>query len=87
MKNSKNKKKKSVSKIGEDDPLDVDLSELLRSGNWQWVRFELRPKNKTITLRVSEQLLEAVKKEAEKSGVDYQKFIRLTLEKLLLKAS
>lgn len=82
MKNSK-----KVSKKKQVDPLDGDLSDLLQKGQWQKVRFELQPKNKTITLRVSEELLEAVKEEAQKKGLDYQKFIRLALENLLLKAS
>ncbi len=43
-------------------------------------RYELRPKNKTITLRVSGALLAAIKERAEQSGIDYQKFIRLVLE-------
>lgn len=82
MKNSKkDSKKKQI------DPLKGDLSDLLQNGSWQKIKFELLPKNKTITLRMSEELLEAVKEEAQKKGLDYQKFIRLTLEALLLKAS
>lgn len=85
MKNSK-KISKNIRKKNT-DPLDRDLSDLLQAGEWKRVKFELLPKNKTITLRVSEELLNAVKLEAEKEGLDYQKYIRLTLEKLLLKAS
>jgi predicted DNA binding CopG/RHH family protein len=84
MKNSKKVSKKKVSAI---DPLAGDLSDLLQGDSWQRVRFELQPKNKTITIRMSEDLLEAVKEQAEKSGLDYQKFIRLTLEKIVAKAS
>lgn len=83
MKNSKKVSKKKTSEL---DPLAGDLSELLQSDSWQRVRFELQPKNKTVTIRMSEELLEAVKIQAEKSGLDYQKFIRLTLEKVVAKA-
>jgi predicted DNA binding CopG/RHH family protein len=69
------------------DPLDQDLSTLLSQGEWQRVRFELRPKNKTVTLRISEELLDAVKERAKQSGLDYQKFIRIALEHLVKKAS
>jgi predicted DNA binding CopG/RHH family protein len=80
--------KKISKKIQKDeDPLDQDLSDLIEFGKWQRVRFELQPKNKTITLRISEELLEAVKKQAAKKGIDYQKYIRLTLEQLVSKAS
>ena len=47
------------------------------------IRFELRPKNKTVTLRMSDDLLAAVKARAQQSGLDYQKFIRLTLERVV----
>ena len=83
MKSSKKVSKKRVNPV---DPLDGDLSGLLQSDAWQRVRFELQPKNKTITIRMSEELLEAVKEQAEKSGLDYQKFIRLTLERVVAKA-
>jgi len=69
------------------DPLDQDMSKLLSSGGWQRVRFELRPKNKTVTIRMSEQLLNAVKEKAKESGLDYQKFIRIALEHIVQKAS
>lgn len=84
MKSSKKKSKKRINKV---DPLVRDLSELLQSDSWQRIRFELLPKNKTITIRMSENLLDAVKVQAEKSGMDYQKFIRLMLEKVVAKAS
>jgi predicted DNA binding CopG/RHH family protein len=79
--------KKTSKKIQQDeDPLDQDLSDLIQYGKWQRVQFELKPKNKTITIRISEELLEAVKKRAAKEGLDYQKYIRLTLEQIVLKA-
>jgi predicted DNA binding CopG/RHH family protein len=69
------------------NPLDQDMSNLLSSGEWQRIRFELRPKNKTVTIRMSEQLLNAVKEKAKESGLDYQKFIRIALEHIVQKAS
>ena len=44
------------------------------------VRFEFQPKERSITMRLSEPLLEAIKEEAERSGIPYQRFIRQTLE-------
>jgi len=44
------------------------------------VRFEFQPKGKSITMRLSEPLLEAIKEEAERSGMPYQRFIRKALE-------
>ncbi|MEI8346011.1 MAG: CopG family antitoxin [Pseudomonadota bacterium] len=75
MKNLKRKNKND-----EIDPLDNDLSELLQKGDWRPMSFEIRRKNKTISLRLSEELLKAVKETAKKIGLDYQKFIRLVLE-------
>ena len=69
-----------------DDPLAGDLSDLLENGDWKRVKFELRPKNKTITIRLSEELLEAIKGKAEANGLDYQKWIRIALERLVDKA-
>lgn len=80
MKNSKGTLKKRLEEI---DPLARDLSDLLGKGEWQRVKFELRPKNRTVTIRMSEELLEAVKERAKESGLDYQKFIRIALERLV----
>jgi predicted DNA binding CopG/RHH family protein len=82
----KTSKRASKSK-GQADPLDQDLSALLSHGEWQRVRYELRPKNKTVTIRMSEELLDAVKEKAKESGLDYQKFIRIALEHIVQKAS
>jgi predicted DNA binding CopG/RHH family protein len=69
------------------DPLKGDLSHLLKSGALNEVKFELKPKNKSITIRLNEELLKALKAKAKTSGLEYQKLIRLTLERLFLKAS
>jgi len=63
------------------DPLAGDLAGLLEGGGWRRVRYELKPKDKTVTIRLSSDLLRAVKERAARDGLDYQKFIRLSLEK------
>lgn len=78
--------KKEGHKI-EKDPLKGDLSYLLKSSGWNEVKFELRPKNKSITIRINDGLLKALKLKAKNSGLEYQKLIRLTLEKAVFKAS
>lgn len=60
----------------------ADLSRYDLSGA-QLVRFEVKPKDKTINLRVSEELYKAVRAEAERLGIPYQRFIRLTLERAI----
>jgi predicted DNA binding CopG/RHH family protein len=47
------------------------------------VRFELRKKDRAISLRLPEQLFEAVKQKAESVGVPYQRFIRMAIENAL----
>ena len=44
------------------------------------IRFEFQPKERSITMRLSEPLLEAIKEEAIRSGLPYQRFIRQVLE-------
>lgn len=85
MTTSKKKKFSSISEI-EDLGDYEDLSELFLLDGWQKTRFELiKPKNKSITLRMSEELLKEVKSKAKKLGLDYQKFIRLALENAVKK--
>jgi predicted DNA binding CopG/RHH family protein len=61
------------------DPLDRDMNFLLKEKG-KWVRlnelFELQKKNKTITLRISEELLDEIKKIAQDEETNYQKLIR-----------
>jgi predicted DNA binding CopG/RHH family protein len=66
-------------KEAEDFVAEADLSDYDLSGG-QVVRFELRPKDKTISLRLPEQLLNAVRSQAEKAGLPYQRYIRMALE-------
>ncbi len=47
------------------------------------VRFELKPKDKTVNLRLPGPLLEAVRREASLAGMPYQRFIRLALERAI----
>jgi predicted DNA binding CopG/RHH family protein len=58
----------------------ADLSKYDLSGA-KLVRFELKRKDKSINLRLSDDLLAAVRKRARREGVPYQRFIRLTLER------
>jgi predicted DNA binding CopG/RHH family protein len=63
----------------------VDKADLTRydlSGA-QWTRFEIKPKDKSINLRLSEELYSAVRERAARAGVPYQRFIRLTLEQAI----
>ena len=69
------------------DPLAGDLSSLMDKGKWVKMSelFELQPKNKTVTLRLSEELLNEVKKVASERDVNYQKLIREALIKFVSK--
>jgi len=63
--------------VDEADLSQYDLSDM------KPVSFEFQPKDKSITIRLPEPLFDAIKKEAERSGVPYQRFIRQTLENAL----
>ena len=80
----KKQKKKSIKSR---DPLAGDLSYLFDRKDWIKVNFELLSKNKTITLRLNEDLLVAIKAQAEAQGIDYQKWIRETLAQGLNKSA
>jgi predicted DNA binding CopG/RHH family protein len=67
--------------------LEQDLSDYINSKNFHPVRFELLPKTKQVNFRIPENLLEAVKKQAKKLGVGYQKYIRLVLEQSIQQRS
>lgn len=58
----------------------ADLSEYDLSGG-EFVRFELKRKDKSINLRLPETLLNAVRSRARQAGMPYQRFIRMALEK------
>ncbi len=63
----------------------ADLSEYDLSGHF--VKFELRKKDRAVSLRLPEQLYEAVKQKAESVGIPYQRFIRMAIENALRPAS
>jgi predicted DNA binding CopG/RHH family protein len=63
----------------------ADLTHYDLSGA-QLTRFEIKPKDKSINLRLSEELYEAVRKRAARAGVPYQRFIRLALEQAVLRS-
>lgn len=60
--------------VDEADLTNYDLSRA------QLMRFEIKRKDKSINLRLSEDLFDAVKKRADREGLPYQRFIRLALE-------
>jgi predicted DNA binding CopG/RHH family protein len=60
----------------------ADLSEYDLTGMVP-MRFELKPKDKSVNLRLSAQLLEAVQDRAKRVGMPYQRFIRMALERAL----
>ena len=67
--------------------LKRDLSGYLTRDNFVPTSFEFAPKDKSITLRVSSELLAAVRVAAKRRGVDYQKLIREAIEHSLKKSS
>jgi predicted DNA binding CopG/RHH family protein len=61
--------------------LQQDLSDYRHAGNFKRVRFEFLPKQKSINLRLSGDLLNAVRASAKRQGIPYQRYIRQTLER------
>ena len=80
-------KKKNIKKRNQLDPLKGDLCSLFSKKGWKRIKFKLRPKNKSITIRMSEEMLESIKAKAEEEGLDYQKWIRSSLEDALNKTA
>ena len=81
--------KKKVPKFRTDQEaeqfLDRDLTDYLNFEEFTPVTFELLPKTKQINLRFSAPLLAAVRKQAEREGISYQKFVRRAIEDSLNK--
>ena len=71
------KKQKAVSKNKEIDPLEGDLSEVIKNAEWKKFSdyFHIVKKDKTITLRVSDDVLQKFKKLAKKKDTKYQKLV------------
>jgi hypothetical protein len=69
------------------DPLSKNLSGLFGKGKWIKFNelFKLRPKNKTNTIRISQDLLDEIKKLAKREDTNYQKLIRETLIDLVIR--
>jgi predicted DNA binding CopG/RHH family protein len=61
----------------------ADLTKYDLSGA-ELVSFEIKPKDKSINLRLSGELYNAVRKRAAREGVPYQRFIRQTLEQAIV---
>jgi predicted DNA binding CopG/RHH family protein len=78
---------KRVPRLRTDDEaeafLDQDLSEYLRPEHMVPLHYEVRPKSRSVNLRLSEELLAAVKARARQEGIPYQRLIRLALEQAL----
>lgn len=60
--------------------LDKDLSEYISAENLEPFPFEYSPKRKSVNLRISDELLRAVRAAAYRRGIPYQRFIRQALE-------
>ena len=58
----------------------ADLSEY-DFADFKSYSFEFEPKSKSVTMRLPETLLEAVKARAAEKGIPYQRLIRQTLER------
>ena len=67
--------------------LKKDLSDYIHKGNFKPVSFEFAPKDKSITIRVSNKLLKAVQQAAKSRGVNYQKLVREAIEQFLRNAA
>jgi predicted DNA binding CopG/RHH family protein len=65
--------------------LEQDLSDYLHAGNFKPVRLHFLPKQKSIRLRLSEVLLNAVRERAKQRGIPYQRYIQEALERAVLK--
>src|SRR5579862_5336542 len=52
--------------------LDQDLSDYISAENFAPFQFEFRPKQKSVNLRISEELLNAVRAVAHRQGIPYQ---------------
>jgi predicted DNA binding CopG/RHH family protein len=61
----------------------ADLSKYNLSGA-RLVKFELKPKNKSISLRLPEDLFRAVQEKAKREGIPYQRLIRQAIEREVL---
>ncbi len=63
-----------------EDLLNQDLSDYISAENLAPFPFEYKPKQKLVNLRISEELLSAVRAAARRRGIPYQRYIRQALE-------
>jgi predicted DNA binding CopG/RHH family protein len=61
--------------VAEADLTEYDFSQVVP------MRFELRRKDKAVSLRLPEGLLDAVKRTAARHGIPYQRFMRQAIER------
>ncbi len=61
----------------------ADLSKFDLSGA-RLVKYELKPKDKAISLRLPEDLFNAIQNKAKHEGIPYQRLIRQAIEKEVL---
>jgi predicted DNA binding CopG/RHH family protein len=63
----------------------VDIADLSQYdfSSFKRTSFEFEPKSKSVTMRLPESLLAAVRARAESQGMPYQKLIRIAIEKLV----
>jgi predicted DNA binding CopG/RHH family protein len=64
--------------------LEQDLSDYLNKDNFVATTFEFAPKDKSITIRMSSELVEAIKKASQIRGISYQRYIREAVERALI---
>jgi len=64
-----------------------DLTNYLSPDTFKRTTFEFAPKDKSITLRISSELLQAVQDVAKMRRTNYQKLIREAIEQYLKKAA
>ncbi len=63
--------------VEKEDLSEYDFSDMVP------MRFELRRKDKSVSLRLPEKLLDAVRANAKRIGIPYQRFMRLAIEKAI----
>ncbi|HAR43439.1 MAG TPA: CopG family transcriptional regulator [Bdellovibrionales bacterium] len=66
--------------------LNRDLSDYLSPEHFKPITFEFAPKDKSITIRISSELLKTVQGAAKKRKISYQKLIREAIEQFVRKA-
>jgi predicted DNA binding CopG/RHH family protein len=63
--------------VEKEDLSEYDFSDMVP------MRFELRRKDKSVSLRLPKKLLDSVRTNAERIGIPYQRFIRMAIEKAI----